>query len=154
MLLPFIYYALCVLYVLYDKLCDFCGFVRPLCNHFSAVQGCTYILHVASPWPIVADESTIAVAKNGTMNLLEAAAKVSTVRKIVITGSCAAINGEPDFVAFLLSIIVRFGRKTFNASILDTFHPGKCVTKGGYIIQNCIRTDSNEGECIGTDSGS
>ncbi|VDN22800.1 unnamed protein product [Gongylonema pulchrum] len=59
---------------------------------FSAVDGCTYILHIASPWPIVADETTIAVATNGTLNVLRAAAECRTVRKIVLTSSCAAVN--------------------------------------------------------------
>ncbi|KAM3727885.1 Phenylacetaldehyde reductase [Dirofilaria immitis] len=57
-----------------------------------AVEGCTYILHIASPWNIVADESTIRIAKNGTLNVLKAAAKCGTVQKIVLTSSTAAIN--------------------------------------------------------------
>lgn len=60
---------------------------------FSAIEGCDYILHVASPWPIVADEHTITVAVQGTENVLKAAATVPTVKKIVLTSSCAAING-------------------------------------------------------------
>lgn len=62
-----------------------------------AVQGCTFILHVASPWPIVADESTIRTAVEGTMNVLKAAASTPSVRKIVLTSSCSAINdGYPN----------------------------------------------------------
>ncbi|MCP9265256.1 Integrator complex subunit 9-like protein [Dirofilaria immitis] len=57
-----------------------------------AVEGCTYILHIASPWNIVADESTIRIAKNGTLNVLKAAAKCGTIQKIVLTSSTAAIN--------------------------------------------------------------
>uniref|UniRef100_A0A914RU96 3-beta hydroxysteroid dehydrogenase/isomerase domain-containing protein n=1 Tax=Parascaris equorum TaxID=6256 RepID=A0A914RU96_PAREQ len=59
---------------------------------FSAIEGCDYILHVASPWPIVADENTITVAVEGTENVLKVAATVPTVKKVVLTSSCAAIN--------------------------------------------------------------
>uniref|UniRef100_A0AAF5PLM8 NAD-dependent epimerase/dehydratase domain-containing protein n=1 Tax=Wuchereria bancrofti TaxID=6293 RepID=A0AAF5PLM8_WUCBA len=57
-----------------------------------AIKGCTYIMHIASPWPIVADETTIRIAKNGTLNVLKAATQCSTVQKIVLTSSTAAIN--------------------------------------------------------------
>uniref|UniRef100_A0A0R3RJD9 Epimerase domain-containing protein n=1 Tax=Elaeophora elaphi TaxID=1147741 RepID=A0A0R3RJD9_9BILA len=57
-----------------------------------AVEGCTHIMHIASPWPIVADEATIEIAKNGTLNVLKAAAKCSTIQKIVLTSSIAAIT--------------------------------------------------------------
>ncbi|KAI6215653.1 NAD dependent epimerase/dehydratase family protein [Aphelenchoides besseyi] len=56
------------------------------------IDGCTFILHVASPWPIVADESTVTTAITGTMNVLKTAANCQSVRKIVLTSSCAAIN--------------------------------------------------------------
>ncbi|VDM16705.1 unnamed protein product [Wuchereria bancrofti] len=59
-----------------------------------AIEGCTYIMHIASPWPIVADETTIRIAKNGTLNVLKAATQCSTVQKIVLTSSTAAINGN------------------------------------------------------------
>uniref|UniRef100_A0A914XAV0 NAD-dependent epimerase/dehydratase domain-containing protein n=1 Tax=Plectus sambesii TaxID=2011161 RepID=A0A914XAV0_9BILA len=57
-----------------------------------AVAGCTYILHVASPWPIVADESIIKTAVDGTMNVLRAANASPGVKKIVLTSSCSAVN--------------------------------------------------------------
>ena len=65
------------------------------------VRGCTAILHVASPWPIVANETTIRTAVDGTMNVLRAAtaAEGKGVKKIVLTSSCAAING-PEGRAF------------------------------------------------------
>jgi len=56
-----------------------------------AVAGCSAIPHVASPWPIVADEGTIRTAVEGTMNVLRAAAECREVRKVVMTSSCAAI---------------------------------------------------------------
>lgn len=63
-------------------------------QNFRAVEGCTYIMHIASPWPIVADETIIKIAKDGTLNVLKAAAKCGTIRKIVLTSSTAAISGN------------------------------------------------------------
>lgn len=51
-------------------------------------------MHIASPWPIVADETIIQIAKNGTLNVLKAAAECRTIQKIVLTSSTAAINGN------------------------------------------------------------
>ncbi|VDM25501.1 unnamed protein product [Toxocara canis] len=59
-----------------------------------AVKGCTYVLHVASPFPIVADESIIKTAVDGTLRVLRAAAQELSVKKVVLTSSCAAINGK------------------------------------------------------------
>ncbi|KIH47977.1 oxidoreductase, short chain dehydrogenase/reductase family protein, partial [Ancylostoma duodenale] len=62
-----------------------------------AVAGCTFILHVASPWPIVADESTIKTAVDGTLHVLRAASMEPSVRKVVLTSSCSAVNdGHPN----------------------------------------------------------
>ncbi|VDD88733.1 unnamed protein product [Enterobius vermicularis] len=58
----------------------------------SVCDGCDYILHVASPWPIVADEKVIGVAVNGTINVLKAAATYRRIKKIVLTSSCSAVN--------------------------------------------------------------
>ncbi|EYC42329.1 hypothetical protein Y032_0535g3089 [Ancylostoma ceylanicum] len=57
-----------------------------------AVAGCTFILHVASPWPIVADESTIKTAVDGTLHVLRAASMEPSVKKVVLTSSCSAVN--------------------------------------------------------------
>ncbi|VDM50650.1 unnamed protein product, partial [Toxocara canis] len=56
------------------------------------IDGCDYILHVASPWPIVADEHTVTVAVEGTSNVLKVAATIPTIKKVVLTSSCVAIN--------------------------------------------------------------
>ncbi|KHN74926.1 Dihydroflavonol-4-reductase [Toxocara canis] len=61
-----------------------------------AVKGCTYVLHVASPFPIVADESIIKTAVDGTLRVLRAAAQELSVKKVVLTSSCAAINEGHD----------------------------------------------------------
>lgn len=63
--------------------------------YFSAIKDCTYVLHVASPFPIQADETTVKTAVNGTLNVLRAcASKTSKVKKVVLTSSCSAINGK------------------------------------------------------------
>ncbi|CAD6194279.1 unnamed protein product [Caenorhabditis auriculariae] len=58
----------------------------------SAVDGCDFVLHVASPFPIVADEKCITTAINGTLNVLRAVAGNRNVKKVVLTSSCAAVN--------------------------------------------------------------
>ncbi|KAL6728819.1 hypothetical protein Aduo_010554 [Ancylostoma duodenale] len=61
------------------------------------VSGCHYILHIASPFPIVASETCIDIAVNGTLNVLRAAEKQPSVKKVVLTSSCAAVNeGHPQ----------------------------------------------------------
>ncbi|MCP9265118.1 Dihydroflavonol-4-reductase [Dirofilaria immitis] len=61
---------------------------------------CTYVLHVASPFPIVTDESVISTAVNGTLRVLRAVAK-SSIKKVVLTSSSCAIND----VKFKLTVI-------------------------------------------------
>ncbi|CAJ0585057.1 unnamed protein product, partial [Mesorhabditis spiculigera] len=58
----------------------------------SAVAGCDYVLHVASPFPLVGTEETIKTAVAGTMNVLEACAETESVQKLVLTSSVAAIT--------------------------------------------------------------
>lgn len=60
------------------------------------VNGCDYVLHVASPFPIVADDSIVQVAVEGTLNVLRACANCGTVKKVVLTSSCAAVNEGHD----------------------------------------------------------
>jgi dihydroflavonol-4-reductase len=63
---------------------------------FSIVDGCDYVLHVASPFPLTNDESIVQVAVDGTLNVLKACAKCPTVKKVVLTSSVAAINEGHD----------------------------------------------------------
>jgi nucleoside-diphosphate-sugar epimerase len=59
-----------------------------------AVQGCDYILHVASPYPNDTpknEDDVIKPAVDGTIAVLEACLG-STVKRVVTTSSCAAIN--------------------------------------------------------------
>ena len=61
----------------------------------NAVKDCDYVLHTASPFPIVADESIVKTAVDGTLAVLRACAKEKSVKKVVLTSSCAAVNGKP-----------------------------------------------------------
>ena len=62
-----------------------------------AVAGCDYVQHLASPFPIVTDETTIPTAINGTLHVLKAVAKCHSVKKVVLTSSCVAVNeGHPQ----------------------------------------------------------
>ena len=67
-----------------------------------AVEGCEYVLHVASPLPAESpkdEDEVIKPAVQGTVGILEACVG-STVKKIVITSSCVCIfdytDGERD----------------------------------------------------------
>ena len=60
-----------------------------------AVHGCSYVLHVASPFPSrtpVHEDELIKPAKDGTLRVLEAAADAG-VKRVVITSSLAAVSG-------------------------------------------------------------
>jgi dihydroflavonol-4-reductase len=60
-----------------------------------AVRGCSYVLHVASPFPNRAPEhedELIKPAKEGTVRVLKAAADAG-VKRVVVTSSLAAISG-------------------------------------------------------------
>lgn len=66
-------------------------------THFSVVNDCDYVLHVASPFPLEDDITVIDTAVNGTLYVLQACASVSSVKKVVLTSSCAAVNeGHED----------------------------------------------------------
>jgi dihydroflavonol-4-reductase len=58
------------------------------------VEGCTYVEHVASPFPAAApadENELIRPAVEGTLRVLRAAAKSSTVKRVVVTSSVAAV---------------------------------------------------------------
>ena len=60
-----------------------------------ATEGCTYVLHVASPFPNRMPEhedELIRPAKEGTLRVLRAAADAG-VRRVVLTSSLAAVSG-------------------------------------------------------------
>ncbi|MGD8826060.1 MAG: aldehyde reductase [Myxococcales bacterium] len=60
-----------------------------------AVRGCSYVLHVASPFPNRAPEhedELIKPATEGTLRVLKAAAEAG-VKRVVVTSSLAAVSG-------------------------------------------------------------
>lgn len=62
-----------------------------------AVGGVTYVIHVASPFPITQpkrEEDLIVPAVEGTLSVLRACAKTSSVKRVVMTSSCAAVGWE------------------------------------------------------------
>jgi len=63
-----------------------------------AVEGCTYVLHIASPFwlePPKDENDMIRPAVDGTLRVLAAASKAG-VKKVVLTSSCAAITDTFD----------------------------------------------------------
>ena len=64
-----------------------------------ACRNCTYVLHVASPFPSKApknEDDLIVPARDGTLRALRAAKAASTVRRVVLTSSSASIvYGHP-----------------------------------------------------------
>ncbi|KAK3751075.1 hypothetical protein RRG08_019284 [Elysia crispata] len=60
-----------------------------------AVRGCTYVQHVASPFPSgtpKTEEEVIRPAVEGTLGVLRAATQVGGVKRIVLTSSCISIS--------------------------------------------------------------
>jgi dihydroflavonol-4-reductase len=65
----------------------------------AAALGCDAILHTASPYVLDAKDpqrDLVDPAVNGTRNVLLAAQKSPSVRRVVVTSSMAAITDEPD----------------------------------------------------------
>lgn len=63
-------------------------------NWDKAVQGCTYVLHVASPTPVVNykhEDEMIIPAKEGVLRILKAA-RAARVKRIVLTSAYGAIG--------------------------------------------------------------
>jgi dihydroflavonol-4-reductase len=66
-------------------------------SYDEAMQGCGVVFHTASPFTIdVKDpqKELIDPAVKGTRNILEAANRVESVSRVVVTSSCAAIYGD------------------------------------------------------------
>jgi nucleoside-diphosphate-sugar epimerase len=65
-----------------------------------ACRDCTYVLHVASPFPPTQpkhEDELIIPAREGTLRVLRAAVAARTVKRVVITSSIAAVNyGHAD----------------------------------------------------------
>ena len=66
-------------------------------SYSDAMQGCSIVFHTASPFTIdVKDpqKELVDPAKLGTRNVLEEANRQESVRRVVLTSSCAAIYGD------------------------------------------------------------
>lgn len=65
-----------------------------------ACKGCTYVLHVASPFPSTKpkhEDDLILPARDGTLRVLRAAKAAGTVKRVVVTSSIAAATyGHSD----------------------------------------------------------
>lgn len=62
-----------------------------------AMQGCQVVFHVASPFANAVEDpqrDLVDPAVKGTANVLEQANEVETVKRVVVTSSCAAIYGS------------------------------------------------------------
>jgi nucleoside-diphosphate-sugar epimerase len=63
-----------------------------------AISGCDYVLHVASPFPIMTpkhEDELITPARDGALRVLKAAAKAG-VKRTVLTSSVAAVSAGHD----------------------------------------------------------
>ncbi len=66
-------------------------------SYFEAMQGCSYVFHTASPFKIDVrdpEKDLIAPALLGTQNVLNEVNRTSSVKRVVLTSSCAAIYGD------------------------------------------------------------
>ena len=66
-------------------------------SYAEAMQGCEVVFHTASPFSLSAKDSQkelIEPAQLGTRNVLEQANRIDSVRRVVVTSSCAAIYGD------------------------------------------------------------
>lgn len=66
-------------------------------SYAEAMQGCTVVFHTASPFTIAVDnpqKDLIEPAQLGTRNVLEQANQTESVKRVVVTSSCAAIYGD------------------------------------------------------------
>ena len=64
-----------------------------------ALRGCAYVVHTASPYALDvqdAQRDLVDPAVQGTLHVLQAAARVGGVRRVVLTSSMAAITDEPE----------------------------------------------------------
>lgn len=66
-------------------------------SYHDAMQGCQLVFHTASPFSISVDnpqKDLIEPAQLGTRNVLEQANQTESVKRVVVTSSCAAIYGD------------------------------------------------------------
>jgi nucleoside-diphosphate-sugar epimerase len=66
-------------------------------SYAEAMEGCEVVFHTASPFILSVKDpqkELIAPAKQGTRNVLEQANKTPSVKRVVVTSSCAAVYGD------------------------------------------------------------
>ena len=66
-------------------------------SYEEAMQGCSVVFHTASPFTLNvndAQKDLVEPAQLGTRNVLEGANRTPSVRRVVVTSSCAAIYGD------------------------------------------------------------
>lgn len=66
-------------------------------SYAEAMEGCELVYHTASPFSTSVEDPVkqlIEPAVNGTRNVLEQANRTETVKRVVLTSSCAAIYGD------------------------------------------------------------
>ncbi len=66
-------------------------------SYAEAMAGCQVVFHTASPFTLAvrdAQRDLVDPAVNGTRNVLEQADATSSVKRVVLTSSCAAITGD------------------------------------------------------------
>lgn len=66
-------------------------------SYAEAMQGCEVVFHTASPFTLTVDDpqkDLIEPAQLGTRNVLEQANQTESVKRAVVTSSCAAIYGD------------------------------------------------------------
>jgi nucleoside-diphosphate-sugar epimerase len=89
------------------------------------MQDCELVMHIASPFFITGiknpEEELIRPAKQGTRNVLEAAKRTPTVKRVVLTSSLAAIYG--DNVDIKLASGGVFTEKEWNGTSSAEHHP-------------------------------
>jgi nucleoside-diphosphate-sugar epimerase len=89
-----------------------------------AAEGCSSIIHMASPFTLRfkdAQKELIEPALKGTQNVLNAATKSSTVKKVILTSSVAAVHG--DNIDMKELGISEFTEEHFNYSSTLTHQP-------------------------------
>ncbi len=87
-------------------------------------EGCSAILHIASPFTLRfkdAQKELIDPALKGTQNVLNAATKSTSVKKVILTSSVAAVLG--DNIDMKELGITEFSEKHFNHSSSLTHQP-------------------------------
>nr|XP_006823935.1 PREDICTED: bifunctional dihydroflavonol 4-reductase/flavanone 4-reductase-like [Saccoglossus kowalevskii] len=93
-----------------------------------AVDGCSHVIHVASPFPSEApkhEDEIIKPALEGTLNVLKACQNAGTVKRVVVTSSIAAVSG-----GFTGESNVVFSEKDWpNVDTIGTYEKSKTLAE-------------------------